>query len=463
MKAKRSTIPKRLVDNEDITMKTRLITIFVILILAVPACRPQVNPPSRASMTPTPPPSMTFAPSHTPTATSPPSSTSTNAPTSTPTLNQPAQAPFTLRDVNMRDTNNGWMRTDGGQLFRTTDGGQTWTESPGGPCIFSTTDGGLDLVEFQFNGLGTMPGEAIVKFHCVDSTHAWLESSDGGAGNTYIRIHVTRDGGVTWNVVPMMNPLHDEPDLPRGSIHLCAICDDAFYYDPSRVIVVYGDSASMNPGGPVRLRISFDQGMTWETQDLALPQDSADRVVNPGGHAIDRIFFFDQTGFLPIDLVDQNNFLDHKLILYVTHDSGKTWLLLPGVVDGVRPWQGVEFASVSDIFVVCDRSLCASHDGGRSWQKLTSVLDFAPNETWFVQSFDFVDARNGWAVAINYQISEEGFTKLYRTNDGGVTWTPLAARVTNSAPVQVTILTIPPPTPTEISPPRVFLALSAPG
>jgi photosystem II stability/assembly factor-like uncharacterized protein len=54
-------------------------------------------------------------------------------------------------------------------------------------------------------------------------------------------------------------------------------------------------------------------------------------------------------------------------------------------------------------------------DGGASWQKLGSV----PNTC---DQLDFVDVHHGWCISIGGALGSS-FVKLFRTTDGGYTWT----------------------------------------
>ena len=188
----------------------------------------------------------------------------------------------------------GWAWSNTGRLFQTADGGQTWVDrTPEGfqyigtgsfldaqtgwlPVflqdsnrfgLLHTTDGGQSWAEY--------PQGPPSGLHFKDALNGWAVSGDVGAGNVYFSLFQTNDGGKTWAPIPV-KPQSPETGLQPGTIHLCNICNDALYYDPGRLIIVYGDLGSMEPTGSVPMEVSFDLGSTWQTHNLPLPQGEAD-------------------------------------------------------------------------------------------------------------------------------------------------------------------------------------------
>jgi photosystem II stability/assembly factor-like uncharacterized protein len=380
----------------------------------------------------------------------------------------------------MIDAKDGWAWTNSGRLLRTTDGGQTWIDcTPEGQVWFEgvffldaqtawlpiflqdssrfgllhTTDGGQTWTQYPFG-----PASGL---HFTDAMNGWAETGDVGAGNIYYSLSETHDGGKTWAPIPVTPP-HPESGLPPGTVHLCSMCNDSFYYDPGRMIVVYGDMLTMQPGGSVRMQVSFDLGKTWQTQNLPLPQDSADALVAPYWP----VFFDGKKGLLPVHLVKMNSdgsYAYQHLAFYRTQDGGASWSLLPGVHDQVAMYPQAQIISSEDIFALCGNVLCASHDGAQTWQSVASNLDFTQTDKQFVGMLDFLDASIGWAL-----ITENDITTLYKTADGGRTWTLITPLIAASAPVITNVDTsIPTPTliPTstfELTPtPNVFFDQNA--
>jgi photosystem II stability/assembly factor-like uncharacterized protein len=364
-----------------------------------------------------------------------------------------------IASLKMIDKDNGWAWTNTNRLLRTSDGGQTWTDrTPEGQVwsegffpldrqtawlpiflqasnrfgLLHTTDGGQTWTEYPYG-----PASGL---HFQNASNGWAITGDVGAGNIYYALSETRDGGKTWAPIPVKVPT-EETGLPPGTIHLCSICEDSFYYDPSRIIIVYGDEASMESKGAVRMQISLDLGNTWQTRNLPLPKDTPDAIV-AGSSAT---FFSATNGMLAVHLIKDDNSgnpVYQRLAIYATQDGGANWSLLPGIAENVTPYTQVKIVSQTDIYAQCGNALCASHDGALTWSKVPSNLDFARNDTGSVGLLDFLDTQTAWV-----SIMENESSSLYKTTDGGATWKKLTPRLADSNPVTVRVDTsLPTPT-----------------
>jgi photosystem II stability/assembly factor-like uncharacterized protein len=390
----------------------------------------------------------------------------TPTPTQAPPDLPPAPAIYRLQ---MMDAQNGWAWAASGQLLSTTDGGQTWTDrTPGQELdlsgsffldprtawlsfasrdgsqsgLLQTGDGGQTWVQVS-RGPQNFAGPASI-LHFSDPMDGWMEIADIGAGNMYLSLSGTRDGGQTWATIPLVSP-EPEAGLPRGTLHLCSICGDSLYYDPQRTIIVYGDMGSMESAGVVRTQTSFDLGKTWQVRNLALPQSLTLALVSDASP----VFFDDRNGLLPVSLMEtsQDGTTTHAMVFYATQDGGGEWSLLGGTLDNVSTFPQLQAVSARDLFILASNGLYASQDGAQSWQLQATNLDLAQTDSRSVQGLDFVDARHGWVL-----IQENDVTQLYRTNDGGTNWELLTPRLAPSEPSRVTLDTVPPtPTP-ETSP-----------
>jgi hypothetical protein len=317
--------------------------------------------------------------------------------TVTPLVPTPAPAP-TIASLDMLDAENGWAWTNSNRLLRTTDGGQTWLDrTPGGQFwsegffaldaetawlpvnlqennrfgLLHTRDGGQTWTEYPYG-----PASGL---HFSDALNGWAVTGDVGAGNIYYSLTETRDGGKTWAPIPVMPPT-GETGLPLGTIHLCNICEDSFYYDPGRIIIVHGDEAAMESTGAVRMQVSFDLGNTWKSQNLPLPKNAADAVVAEAYTT----FFGDGKGLLSVHLIktDNNgNNVYSRLAFYATQDGGASWLLLPGVFDQAAMFPKLQVTTPKDVLALCGNALCASRDGAQTWQTVPSNLDLSQTDT----------------------------------------------------------------------------------
>ena len=113
------------------------------------------------------------------------------------------------------------------------------------------------------------------------------------------------------------------------------------------------------------------------------------------------------------------------LYLYVTHDGGGTWTPSAGFA---RNGQAIEFVSTQDAFSWNSGGFMqATNDSGATWRQLTSNANFGGS----VRDMDFVSTATGWVL----DMDDAGNTALYRTNDGGSTWTLLFGTPAPPVPV----------------------------
>jgi photosystem II stability/assembly factor-like uncharacterized protein len=104
---------------------------------------------------------------------------------------------------------------------------------------------------------------------------------------------------------------------------------------------------------------------------------------------------------------------------YATTDGGKDWRRF-----GVPPTSDIHFVDALHGFGATEGSLLASADGGRSWEART-----LPPGQRFAGAAWFLDADHGWYLNLEV-LSGTGLPRdMYRTQDGGRTWQPVATRL----------------------------------
>ena len=376
-------------------------------------------------------------------------------PTSSPVPVEPTQTatpapppvPVSLYAMHMIDPQVGWgwsKRQDGTTLLlHTLDGGRTWKDAtpsnlPGvsegyfldGQTAWlqtfdsTTSAAGLGLTT-DAGATWTQVSTSIqffnAQFHFTDARNGWAVNYDVGAGQAAVDIYATKDGGATWDTLMLTDP--DSQDASSGQLHLCSICGDSLYYDPHRLIIVYGDMAN-DPAGSLRLAVSTDLGQTWKkiSVPFPLPSLAAKGLVDPGTP----LFFGNQTALLPVDIVTSSTdgSTEYRtLAVYSSSDGGLTWTASPSVIQGVKYASDVVFVSLKDGFAACGSVLCVTHDGGLTWKPQPASLRFAETATGeYVWRFSFVDASTGWAITTD----ENSNYALYTTSDAGQTWTKLS-------------------------------------
>jgi photosystem II stability/assembly factor-like uncharacterized protein len=351
-----------------------------------------------------------------------------------------------LTDLSMIDAATGWAwatRPDSSfQLLRTADGGQTWRDvTPQSLPIVSSGSFFLDGQDawvqlfnsttnaggLVFTGDGGRTWAAIDKalpfataaLHFTDPKNGWAESADVGAGNAYVGIYVTSDGGTSWSQLPLRGPDAAVPSPTPGTVHLCNICGDVLYFDPQRLIVTSGDLAS-GPGGAVRLSISTDLGGTWKDLKLPLPDAKHnDYLIAPQSP----VFFTRNDGLLPVQMtLNSSTSSATDLAVYATHDGGLSWTALPAVLKNASPNDLAMFVTPLDGFARCGNNLCSTNDGARTWQTLPPSLNFdsfAASD--YVFHYEFVSPTTGWAISTDGSASS-----LWTTTTNGAGWTKVS-------------------------------------
>jgi len=373
-----------------------------------------------------------------PTRTSvPPTATQTTVPTPAPAIK--------LDLIRMKNEKEGWgWASTGGnmnQLLNTSDGGQTWRDvSPQGNYVyydsyfFDAQTAWLTYTDSTTNAYGMLrsmdagktwvnlpPNEKIqgAFLEFTSPLEGVAETASMGAGNAYLNYYQTKDGGETWEPIPLQAP-KPEPGLPEGTVHLCNICGDNLYYDAGRVIITYGDMAS-DPVGYVRLAVTTDLGKHWKNLKLDIPQPYTSGSVSPLPPA-----FFGEQGLLPVNIIKykQDGSLDFSvLLLYSSMSGGQTWKVGPAVIGNqYSRFDNVQILSPADAFVRCGKGLCSTNDAAQTWLVLPETLNFDLNASGadYISQINFVSSSTGWVIS-----GESGATILWTTTDGGLNWSKL--------------------------------------
>ncbi|HEX2535921.1 MAG TPA: hypothetical protein VHK69_19405 [Chitinophagaceae bacterium] len=97
--------------------------------------------------------------------------------------------------------------------------------------------------------------------------------------------------------------------------------------------------------------------------------------------------------------------MDHSL--YSTSDTGKTWKKETGI-----SCEALYFTDSARGWALLRNNIHITRNGGRTWETKGTELGY-------LFSLHFTDSLYGWG-------SDENYPKLYRTTDGGETWTTIA-------------------------------------
>lgn len=368
---------------------------------------PLLIPATLAPATSTP---AILTPTVTPTA--PAVSTDTATPSPAVTV-----APGAIQRFKMTDETHGWAISEIG-ILRTDNGGAGW---------FNVTPPGLP----PSNALGG---------YFADATHAWVilpgadmlsgtlyRTQDGGAhwtsvsvpfaggdlnfrdanngsmladrgvaaGSNAVSVFQTTDGGSTWAQTYTNHPEDSSADsLPFSGDKTGMTFRDALHG---------WVSGSIPMENTIYFYATADGGQTWARQNVVLPP-----VEHAMYYAHAAVFFDQNNGFLPA-----TDSASHTMVFFATRDGGATWMPTSIVQAGLY-----SIVSATDAFVWDGgASLHASHDGMLNWAQVQPNINIATT----LAQIQFVSNTTGWALTIDL----DGHTGLYKTSDGGSTWTLL--------------------------------------
>jgi len=339
-----------------------------------------------------------------------------------PTLSAPVSSSPAFTTLRMIDPTNGWAITDNG-VVRTNDGGITWHDvtpsgvaklgfgttyyfldldhgwvvsgdpsNPSAGTLYRTQDGGAT---WQSNAINFSFGNLVF----VSPSNGWMMSSlDVGVGSNAVAILQTIDGGQTWKQTYANDPTQPNAasTLPHGGLK-----DGITAVDMKNAWV----GGVVYAPGVVYLYQTQDGGQTWKQETVPIPSgyDQAQfETVGPQ-------FLTAQDAFMPIHVSSQNGVM---MAVYYSHDGGTNWALTPTMI----PTGGsMNFVSASDGFVWNGMEFYVTHDGAKTWTTVSPGISFGDN----FAGMDFVNTRIGFVLTNDVT----GTRVLYKTTDGGVTWT----------------------------------------
>ena len=351
-------------------------------------------------------------------ATSTPTPAVTVAP---PTLSAPVVSAPAFTAFHMIDTTNGWAITDTG-VVRTNDGGLTWHDvTPSGVTKlgFGTTFYFLDSnhgwvvsgdPSSSSNTLyRTQDGGATWKSSTVNffmghmaflnASNGWMMADLGaGAGSDAVAILLTTDGGGTWKQTYINDPTQPNAGttLPFGGLK-----DGITPMDMKNAWV--GGITYNN--GVIYLYQTQDGGQTWKQQSVPVPagyEQAQFETIGPQ--------FVTATGaYLSVHVTNQYGTL---MAVYYSHDGGSNWALTPKLIPNGG---SMDFVSATDGFVWNGSQFYVTHDGAQTWMTVSPGIAFGDN----FAGMDFVNTQIGFVLTNN----TVGTRILYKTMDGGATWT----------------------------------------
>ena len=360
------------------------------------------------------------------------SPTNTPTATSTPVSGSGGVVPSpSIKQLAMIDGINGWAIGDA-YVLATRDGGATWynmtmtgnvgkitngffpnintawviTNFAGTSLgsLYRTTNGGLNWTRFDvpFNS-------GYIQF--LDNNNGFvLYGEPSGMQKQAVALYQTSDGGATWTLKYNNDPTLPNPgtSLPFGGLK------NGMTFRDTTTGWVGGDIPT---NGLVYLYKTTDSGQTWSPVSLPLPAGYQSAFIMTSGPK----FFGTNDAILPVRMTLGTDMLD--LFLYTSHDGGTTWTASSAFA---RNAGATDIVSMSNTISWDWANLFhVTGNGGSTWTTVTPNVNFGED----FRELDFISPTTGW---VRLQLPD-GQTALYRTADGGSTWTPLFGQ-TSPAP-----------------------------
>jgi photosystem II stability/assembly factor-like uncharacterized protein len=151
-----------------------------------------------------------------------------------------------------------------------------------------------------------------------------------------------------------------------------------------------------------------DGGLMWMQVTLPLPSGAENFELG-----IDRDqmrFFSSKDGFLVVRMSGEST----QTAVYTTNDAGNTWTLTPTLIPNAGP---SAFLSAQEAILYNGQQFYVTRDAAQTWTTISPNIVFGDS----FASMDFVDLNTGWIITLD----PNNHRSLYRTTDGGATWSPV--------------------------------------
>lgn len=365
----------------------------------------------------TPAPSATFAPGVTP-----PTATRTATATAT-TQAQPTLPGPRLYHIKFITDQNGWALADG-YVLRTVNGGRNWNEASPLPLasneilegffldsltawvlrttaptptesvgtLYRTSDGG------QVWRATTMPAPTGLLYF-TDSQNGWFMATFESTTEMAVEIYRTTDSGVTWD---FLSASFSSFPPPENNLPDYGFKNSIFFSDLNRGWV----SGTISDENTPYLYRSPDGGLQWNSQTLTVPAEFS----SPTFITYAPYFYPSTTGVangvLPVKVSTNSS----STLLYTTTDGGTSWTPTRSVnVSGP-----MDCPTIFNCFVFSGTTIAFTSDSGSTWSQAATSVNLSNT----LRQIDFVSTSIGFALSRD----ASGNTALYRTQDGGITW-----------------------------------------
>ncbi|HSJ88951.1 MAG TPA: CARDB domain-containing protein, partial [Anaerolineales bacterium] len=321
----------------------------------------------------------------------------------------------------MNDSINGWA-IGNSYVLRTSNGGVTWynfsmpgisavksaffqnaskgwvmatlQDDPNKAALFRTTNGGSTWISYS------VPfDDGFIQF--LDDNNGFVMAGQPmGMQKHPIQIYQTTNSGATWTLKYATDPYQANNIPPFSGVK------NGMAFRNTTTGWISGEIPTPNF---VYIYRTDNGGVTWAQQPMSVPTGYETGYVVTTAP----IFFGTYNAVLPVWFGSAAGQRD--LYLYVTHDGGTTWARSYAFAQHSFD---IDIVSAQDAFSWDAAGFFrVTHNSGSSWTQVTSNINFGDN----IYDLDFVSTTTGWVL--NRDL--DGNSALYRTTNGGSTWTAL--------------------------------------
>ncbi|QIB26813.1 WD40/YVTN/BNR-like repeat-containing protein [Caloranaerobacter azorensis] len=318
-------------------------------------------------------------------------------------------------------------------ILRTIDGGKTWSEAivsnfsignlPDGivydfincnmgwvvigstdesnAMILKTIDGGQTWNVKELSGIRNV---AALDF--IDQDNGWLmANTDGALGSQVVEIFHTKDGGENWIKI-----MTNEPDKEtHGALPFAGHKYGISFRDIQTGWTVV-DCGGLDEK---MFYVTRDGGYTWHAEKLLIPKGI--ELLNVGLHISLPKFFSNREGmFWGVSLEDTKG--KSKIVFFQTEDGGISWK--PSMPITISGKFAIDFVNLKEGWIISDGYIYKTKDGAQHWEQISTDINLNGNV-----KFTLVNSNDGWII--RKDISKSGTWHLYKTNDGGYTWSEI--------------------------------------